>query len=98
MGVVGRIQSRSYENQQGQRVYVTEVICENFQLLESRNMREDINNLAGDVLNSNESNNTQAENKPFKIQNNSQNQQQSFKHNNFSNGSTINLDSDDLSF
>ena len=35
IGVVGRIQSRSYENQQGQRVYVTEVVCDNFQLLES---------------------------------------------------------------
>jgi len=36
LGVVGRIQTRSYENQQGQRVYVTEVVCDNFQLLESR--------------------------------------------------------------
>lgn len=36
IGVVGRIQTRNYENQQGQRVYVTEVICENFQLLESK--------------------------------------------------------------
>ncbi|BAL61316.1 single-stranded DNA-binding protein [Melissococcus plutonius] len=40
LGVVGRIQSRSYENQQGQRVYVTEVICDNFQLLESRSVSE----------------------------------------------------------
>lgn len=36
IGVTGRIQTRSYENQQGQRVYVTEVVCENFQLLESK--------------------------------------------------------------
>ena len=40
LGVVGRIQTRSYENQQGQRVYVTEVVCENFQLLESRSTSE----------------------------------------------------------
>ena len=40
LGVVGRIQTRSYENQQGQRVYVTEVVCENFQLLESRSVSE----------------------------------------------------------
>lgn len=40
LGVVGRIQTRSYENQQGQRVYVTEVVCENFQLLESRATNE----------------------------------------------------------
>lgn len=35
-GIVGRIQTRSYENQQGQRVYVTEVVAENFQVLEKR--------------------------------------------------------------
>ena len=36
IGVEGRIQTRSYENQQGQRVYVTEVIVDSFALLESR--------------------------------------------------------------
>lgn len=36
VGVTGRIQTRNYENQQGQRVYVTEVIADNFQLLESK--------------------------------------------------------------
>ena len=40
LGVIGRIQTRNYENQQGQRVYVTEVVCDNFQLLESRNANE----------------------------------------------------------
>ncbi|MGT2800685.1 single-stranded DNA-binding protein [Streptococcus marmotae] len=37
IGITGSIQTRSYDNQQGQRVYVTEVIANNFQLLESRN-------------------------------------------------------------
>ncbi|OTO08325.1 single-strand binding protein [Enterococcus sp. 4E1_DIV0656] len=36
LGVTGRIQTRSYDNQQGQRVYVTEVVAESFQLLESK--------------------------------------------------------------
>ena len=36
IGVTGRIQTRSYDNQQGHRVYVTEVVAESFQLLESR--------------------------------------------------------------
>lgn len=36
LGVVGRIQTRNYENQQGQRVFVVEVVCDNFQLLESK--------------------------------------------------------------
>lgn len=34
IGITGRIQTRSYDNQQGQRVYVTEVVADNFQLLE----------------------------------------------------------------
>ena len=39
IGVTGRIQTRSYDNQQGQRVYVTEVVAETFQMLESRNQQ-----------------------------------------------------------
>ena len=39
-GITGRIQTRNYENAQGQRVYVTEVIAENFQMLESRNQQQ----------------------------------------------------------
>lgn len=34
IGITGRIQTRSYENQQGQRVFVTEVVADDFQLLE----------------------------------------------------------------
>lgn len=30
VGITGRIQTRNYENQQGQRVYVTEVVADNF--------------------------------------------------------------------
>lgn len=40
IGITGRIQTRSYENQQGQRVYVTEVVAEQFQLLESQRGRD----------------------------------------------------------
>ncbi len=40
VGIQGRIQTRNYENQQGQRVYVTEVVVENFTLLESREVTE----------------------------------------------------------
>lgn len=43
IGVTGRIQTRNYDNQQGQRVYVTEVIAEQFQVLESRNQQEQSN-------------------------------------------------------
>ena len=40
IGITGRIQTRNYEIQQGQRVYVTEVVADNFQMLESRANRE----------------------------------------------------------
>ncbi|MGN8066502.1 single-stranded DNA-binding protein [Lactococcus lactis] len=36
IGLTGRIQTRSYENQQGQRVYITEVVADSFQMLESK--------------------------------------------------------------
>lgn len=35
--VVGRIQTRNYENQQGQRVFVTEVVADNVQFLDPKN-------------------------------------------------------------
>lgn len=35
IGITGRIQTRNYENQQGQKVYVTEVVADAFQMLES---------------------------------------------------------------
>ncbi|AKS69783.1 single-stranded DNA-binding protein [Staphylococcus schleiferi] len=35
-GVDGRLQSRSYENQEGRRVFVTEVVCDSVQFLEPK--------------------------------------------------------------
>lgn len=35
VGITGSIQVRNYENKEGQRVYVTEVLVDNFQMLES---------------------------------------------------------------
>lgn len=40
VGIEGRIQTRNYDNQQGQKVYVTEVVVNNFHLLEPRNVTE----------------------------------------------------------
>lgn len=65
IGVVGRIQTRNYENQQGQKVYVTEVVCDNFQLLEKRDSSESqSNNSASNQESSSFNHNTQA-NDPF---------------------------------
>ena len=44
LGIAGRIQTRNYENQQGQKVYVTEVVCDNFQLLEPKKDNQQQNN------------------------------------------------------
>lgn len=36
-GVDGRVQSRSYENQEGRRIFVTEVVADSVQFLEPKN-------------------------------------------------------------
>ncbi|WP_286669385.1 single-stranded DNA-binding protein [Thomasclavelia cocleata] len=36
VGVEGRIQTRSYDNAQGQKVYVVEVLCDSVQFLDTR--------------------------------------------------------------
>lgn len=41
IGVTGAIQTRNYDNKDGQRVYVTEVMCHDFKLLESRQAASD---------------------------------------------------------
>ncbi|PMD69135.1 single-stranded DNA-binding protein [Companilactobacillus nuruki] len=51
VGVEGRIQTSSYENQQGQRVYRTDVNVDNFSLLESRAESERRNSGSGNSSN-----------------------------------------------
>ena len=53
VGIDGRIQTRNYENKQGQRVYVTEVVVDNFSLLESRSESENRNSGNGFSNNAN---------------------------------------------
>ncbi|KKB24451.1 single-stranded DNA-binding protein [Staphylococcus carnosus] len=43
-GVDGLLQSRSYENKEGQRVFVTEVVCDSVQFLEPKNTQSSNNN------------------------------------------------------
>lgn len=43
-GVDGRLQSRSYENKDGQRVFVTEVAADSVQFLEPKNSNQQPNN------------------------------------------------------
>lgn len=60
-GVVGRIQSRSYENKEGQKVFVTEVVCDNVQFLEPKDSQNDSNSYRNSQTNQNTNNNTQNE-------------------------------------
>lgn len=67
VGVEGRIQTRSYDNQEGKKVYVTEVVADNVQFLGSKGQRD--NNLSpqdfGFSNNSTPSNTTNVSNEPF---------------------------------
>ena len=44
VGIEGRIQSGSYENQQGQKVYTTDVLVNNFHLIEPRQTNDNQQN------------------------------------------------------
>jgi len=60
VGIEGRIQTRNYENQQGQRVYVTEVVVEDFSFLEPRS--RNANNNEGGNYNGGSMNNSAPQN------------------------------------
>lgn len=62
IGVTGRIQTRNYENQQGQRVYVTEVVAEHVDLLDSKSDSQQSN-----FQNQNNSHNSNFNAKPMDI-------------------------------
>lgn len=86
IGVSGPIQTRSYDNQQGQRVYVTEVLVENFDFLESRKNDADGFSNAGNI-------NTQNFNKNQNLGGNFENSDPFM-----SNGDVFNVQEDDLPF
>ena len=88
IGIEGSVQTRNYENNQGQRVYVTEINVDNFTLLESKKDSQN-NQMANDYSSQNatDSNYTQ---------NNQNNAQGNLNAN--ANGGSINVTDDDLPF
>lgn len=62
IGITGRIQTRNYENQQGQRVYVTEVVADSFQMLESRQERGNVPTPSPSATQSNQKQTSPADN------------------------------------
>ena len=59
VGISGRIQTRSYDNQQGQKVFVTEVVADNFYLLESKEQTEQRKQGTPNNFNNNQGRNNQ---------------------------------------
>lgn len=110
VGVEGRIQTRNYENQQGQKVYVTEIIVENFSLLESKNVTEQRpreNNStpsygSGNTTPSRNSNSgNQFDNQPYSSNSNQQKGSFGYDSNEdpfLSSGESIDISDDDLPF
>lgn len=94
-GVVGRIQTRSYENKEGQKVYVTEIVCDNVQFLEPKDSQNGSNSYQNGTNYQKTSNNTQNRQNVEKGQNNAKYDQ----HNNpFANGNQLADDESDLPF
>ena len=83
IGIDGHIQTRNYENQQGTRIYVTEVVVDNFSLLESRAESEHHQSANSNGHSSNNSDNGKYDNNQNQYGNN---------------GGQIDISSDDLPF
>ena len=47
IGVTGSIQTRNYQNNEGRTVYITEVLVDNFQMLEPKSVTDNRRNQAG---------------------------------------------------
>lgn len=97
VGIDGRIQTRTYENKQGQRVYVTEINVDSFSLLEPRqdNNQQPNNNYSSQAPSNNTRNAT-----PNSPQQN-QNAQSNYgnQNNDFGNdGQSVDLADDELPF
>jgi single-strand DNA-binding protein len=87
-GIDGRLQTRSYENNQGQRVYVTEVMCESVQFLEPKQQ--------GSINNTNRNSQNSDPNANYGSQPPSRN---NFNDDPFANdGTPIDISDDDLPF
>ena len=104
VGVTGRIQTRNYTNNEGRKVYITEVVAENFQMLEPKSVTEkraqndgSSNNSGFSSNSSNNSNYSQNTNQAPK--NNSKSNYANFDEDPFdSNNDSIDISDDDLPF
>ena len=100
IGVEGRIQTRNYQNNQGNTVYVTEVIADRVQFLDTKNQSQQgqqahFNNNFNQSFNQQNANNFNQQNNGFnqgfgnKSQNNFNQQQMEFNNTGLRNNNTI---------
>ncbi len=59
LGVTGSIQTRNYQNNEGRTIYTTEVLVDNFQMLEPKSVTDNRRSQAGGAQPSNDYNNQQ---------------------------------------
>ena len=89
VGIDGRIQTRNYDDKDGKKVYVTEVVVDSFSLLESKKDRQNNNN--GSYAKNSNNGNYSKSNNDANYDNNSQDPFNG-------SGDTIDISDDDLPF
>ncbi|WP_419893818.1 single-stranded DNA-binding protein [Oceanobacillus kimchii] len=87
VGVDGRVQTRTFEGQDGKTVYVTEIVADSVQFLETKGSQGGQDSSGGYQQNRNQNQNQYASNQ-------SQDQEDQFKNN----GEPIDISDDDLPF
>ncbi len=99
-GVEGRLQTRSYENNEGKRVYVTEVVCDSVQFLEPKSNNQQQSNYQSPQFNQQQGYQQQNYQQPNNYQQPRNNQYQApQQHNPFTNANgPIDINDDDLPF
>lgn len=99
-GVEGRLQSRSYENNEGKRVYVTEVVCDSVQFLEPKSNNQQQSNYQPPQYNQQKGYQQQNYQQPNNYQQPQNNQYHApQQHNPFTNANgPIDINDDDLPF
>lgn len=92
-GIEGRIQTGSYEGQDGKRVYTTEVIADSVQFLEPRNSQGNSSNAKPEAAPSNQSNYNRLDNGQHRPENNT-----TINDDPFTSNGPIEVSDDDLPF
>ncbi|MCD8800708.1 single-stranded DNA-binding protein [Mammaliicoccus sciuri] len=100
-GIEGRLQLRSYENNEGKRVYVTEVVCDSVQFLEPKSNNQQQSNYQSPQYNQQQGYQQQnyQQSKNYQQPQNNQYQAPQQQHNPFTNANgPIDIKDDDLPF